>query len=60
MIPDISRYANSQNPVSEADFFSNHPYHRRLEEISRRIMAPPRPGRSTTRTGSTSERGVNT
>ncbi len=44
MIPDISRYANSQNPVSEADFFSNHPYHRRLEEISRRVMAPPRPG----------------
>jgi AIPR protein len=44
MIPDISRYANSQNPVSEADFFSNHPYHRRLEEISRRIMAPPRSG----------------
>ena len=44
MIPDISRYANSQNPVSEADFFSNHPYHRRLEEISRLVMAPPRPG----------------
>jgi hypothetical protein len=44
MIPDISRYANSQNPVSEADFFSNHPYHRRLEEISRQLMAPPRPG----------------
>lgn len=44
MIPDISRYANSQNPVSEADFFSNHPYHRRLEEISRVVMAPPRPG----------------
>lgn len=44
MVPDISRYANSQNPVSEADFFSNHPYHRRLEEISRLVMAPPRPG----------------
>jgi hypothetical protein len=44
MIPDISRYANSQTPVSEADFFSNHPYHRRLEEISRLVMAPPRPG----------------
>lgn len=44
MIPNISRYANSQNPVSEADFFSNHEYHRRLEDISRRITVPPRPG----------------
>lgn len=44
MIPNISRYANSQNPVSEADFFSNHEYHRRLEEISQRLTVPPRPG----------------
>lgn len=44
MIPNISRYANSQNPVSEADFFSNHEYHRRLEEISRRITVPPKSG----------------
>jgi AIPR protein len=44
MIPLISRFANSQNTVSEADFFSNHPFHRRLEEISRRILMPPRPG----------------
>lgn len=44
MIPLISRYANSQNKVSDADFFSNHAYHRRLEEISRRIWAPAKPG----------------
>jgi len=44
LIPQISRYANSQNKVSEADFFSNHPYHRRLEEISRRLRVPARPG----------------
>ena len=44
VIPFIARYANSQNPVSEADFFSNHDYHRRLEEISRRISVPARPG----------------
>jgi hypothetical protein len=44
MIPNISHYANSQNPVSEADFFSNHEFHRRLEEISRRITVPPRLG----------------
>jgi hypothetical protein len=41
MIPNISRSANSQNKVDEADFFSNHPYHIRLEEYSRRILAPP-------------------
>lgn len=40
IIPKISRYANSQNKVSEADLFSNHPFHRRLEELSRRIWAP--------------------
>jgi len=41
MIPTISRSANSQNKVDEADFFSNHPYHVRLEEFSRKIFAPP-------------------
>jgi hypothetical protein len=41
MIPVISRSANSQNKVDEADFFSNHPYHVRLEEYSRRVLAPP-------------------
>ncbi len=41
MIPTISRSANSQNKVDEADFFSNHPYHIRLEGYSRRVLAPP-------------------
>src|SRR5665213_3345181 len=41
MIPNISKSANSQNKIDEADFFSNHPYHIRLEEYSRRILAPP-------------------
>lgn len=40
VVPRISRYANSQNKVSEADFFSNHPFHQRIEEISRRLYAP--------------------
>jgi len=40
LIPDISRCANSQNKVSEADFFSNSPFHRKLEQISRRLWAP--------------------
>lgn len=40
LIPDIARYANSQNKVSEADFFSNSPFHIRIETISRRLLAP--------------------
>lgn len=40
MVPRISQYANSQNKVSDADFFSNHPFHIRIEGISRRLWAP--------------------
>ena len=40
IIPLISRYANSQNAVRASDFFANHPFHRRLEECSRRVLAP--------------------
>lgn len=40
VIPRISYCANSQNKVSDADFFSNHPFHVRVEDISRRIWAP--------------------
>lgn len=46
LVPKISRFANSQNKVSDADLFSNHPYHVRLEEFSRRIWAPVRAGQS--------------
>lgn len=44
LVPKISRFANTQNAVSEADFFSNHDFHKRMEEKSRRLLAPPRPG----------------
>lgn len=44
MVPQISRSANSQNKVSQADFFSNSPFHLRLEEISRRVLVPSQPG----------------
>lgn len=37
----ISECANSQNAVSEADFFSNHPFHVLMEQLSRKVMAPP-------------------
>lgn len=40
LVSSISRYANSQNAVSEADLFSNSPFHVRLEQISRRLLAP--------------------
>lgn len=40
LVPKISEYANTQNRVSAADFFSNHPFHVRMEEFSRRIHAP--------------------
>ena len=38
--PLIARYANSQNKVSDADFFSNHEFHQRMEQISRSLRAP--------------------
>ena len=37
----ISECANSQNAVKSADFFSNHPFHVKMEQLSRRVMAPP-------------------
>ena len=40
LVPNISRYANSQNKVSDADLASNHPFHIKVEELSRRIVAP--------------------
>lgn len=44
IVPLISRYANSQNKVSESDLFSNHPFHIRVEEFSRRVFAPQQEG----------------
>jgi len=40
IVPLISRYANNQNKVNEADFFANDPFHIRIEELSRTIWAP--------------------
>jgi hypothetical protein len=40
LIPLISRFANSQNGVRPSDFFANHEFHRRMEEVSRRVLAP--------------------
>ena len=38
--PLIARYANSQNTVSDADFYSNQEFHQRIEQISRLLRAP--------------------
>lgn len=40
LIRNISRSSNSQNKVSEADFYASHPFHRRMEQISRTVYAP--------------------
>lgn len=37
----ISQCANSQNAVSDADFFSNHPFHVMMEKLSEKVLAPP-------------------
>jgi len=39
VVPRISEYANSQNKVNAADFFANHPFHIRTEELSRKVLA---------------------
>lgn len=44
LVPLISRYANSQNKVDEADFSANDPFHREIERLSRSVWAEPQPG----------------
>lgn len=44
VVPRISEYANTQNRVNAADFFSNHPFHVRMEGFSRRLWAPAQRG----------------
>ena len=35
-VPNISRFANSQNKISELDLSSNNPYFVKIEELSRK------------------------
>jgi len=44
LVPLISRYANSQNKVNEADFSANDAFHVDLEKLSRVVWAPPSGG----------------
>lgn len=40
LIRNISRSSNSQNKVSDADFFASHPFHRQIEQIASVAYAP--------------------
>ena len=44
IIPKISEYSNSQNKVDASDFFSNHPFHIRMEDYSRKTAIPAQRG----------------
>jgi hypothetical protein len=44
LIPKIAQFANTQNKIAVADFFANHPFHRKIEEISRRLPVPAKAG----------------
>jgi hypothetical protein len=44
IVPKISEYANTQNKVNAADFFSNHPFHIRMEQFSRKVIFAAREG----------------
>lgn len=39
-VSKVSEYANTQNKINKADFFSNSPFHREFKDHSKRIMAP--------------------
>lgn len=40
MVPQISRFANTQNVIQEADFSSNEPFHIAIERLSKDIWVP--------------------
>jgi hypothetical protein len=44
IVPKISEFANTQNKVNAADFFSNHPFHIRIEQFSRNVIFTAREG----------------
>lgn len=44
VVPRISEFANTQNKVNAADFFSNHPFHVRIEQFSRSVIFAPKEG----------------
>ena len=49
IVSEISRYANTQNKVSEADLSSNQPFHLDIEHLSRKIWTPSDSGKNQSR-----------
>jgi len=45
LISDISRYANSQNSVNQADLSANKPFHVEMERLSQSVWCPDGQGR---------------
>lgn len=41
LVPRISKFANTQNRIQEADFHANHPWHVELEKLSRNAWTAP-------------------
>ncbi|MGF7217079.1 hypothetical protein GGR92_003246 [Spirosoma lacussanchae] len=46
IVNNISRYANTQNKVSESDLSANNPFHTELEVLSRTIWTPAQSGQN--------------
>jgi AIPR protein len=40
IVPEISRYSNTQNKVTLVDFSSSHPFHVAVEKVTRSLWAP--------------------
>lgn len=40
IVPEISKYSNTQNKVTLVDFSSNHPFHVEVEKVTRSLWAP--------------------
>ena len=53
IVPEISKYSNTQNKVTLVDFSSNHPYHVAVEKVTRSLWAPLRTAAARRPAGST-------
>lgn len=40
LVPNISRFSNTQNKVNETDFSANHPFHVQLQQLSQSVWVP--------------------
>lgn len=49
IVANISKYANSQNPIKMSDFSANDEYHIRMERLSRIVFIPVEKGKSVDR-----------